>query len=215
MKLSILICTLPSRIATKCSDLIAILNKQVGGRKDIEILALFDNKRRSVGEKRNDLISIANGLYFSFIDDDDFVAEDYVSSIIEEIDKGENPDCIVFDTKTHMVDFGIHQISKFGIEFDYWRSRDKTQRRCKPSHLNVWKTKFAEKYMFEKVTFGEDTEWCDRIWKDVSKQSRIDKILLYPRFERKLSETRTSPLKTKILLRNMWKISDVYNGKGC
>ena len=32
----------------------------------------------SVGEKRNKLIHMAKGEYFSFIDDDDLVSEEYV-----------------------------------------------------------------------------------------------------------------------------------------
>ncbi len=210
MKLSILILTIDSRVRDNFLKLIECLNKQIGNSNEVEILALYDNKKRSVGEKRNNLISIANGEYLSFIDDDDWVSDSYISSIIKEIDKLEKPDCIVFDTDTEMVDFGIRQHAKFGIEFDYWRSTDRTQRRCKPSHLNVWKTEFAKKYKYQHISFGEDTEWCERVWRDIKKQSRIEKTLLYPVFERSKSETRTSPLRAKVLEKDMWRIGDAY-----
>ena len=210
IKLSILILTIASRVGDNFSKLIVYLNKQIGNREDVEVLALYDNKKRSVGEKRNNLISLANGEYLSFIDDDDWISDDYISSIIEVVDKKEKPDCIVFDTLTTLVDFNIEQVSKFGIEFDYWRSADRTQRRCKPSHLNVWRTEFARKYKYQNITFGEDTEWSERVWRDIIRQKRIEKTLLFPVFERSKSETRTSPLKAKVLLKDMWRVSEKY-----
>ena len=36
----------------------------------------------SVGEKRNKLINMAKGEYFSFIDDDDLVSEEYVDQVL-------------------------------------------------------------------------------------------------------------------------------------
>ena len=60
----------------------------------VEIRILRDNKEMSVGEKRNKLIHMAKGEYFSFIDDDDLVSEEYVDQVLRKIFK--NPDIVTF-----------------------------------------------------------------------------------------------------------------------
>jgi hypothetical protein len=39
--------------------------------KDIEILLFLDNKKRTVGGKRDALVQMSRGKYFMFVDDDD------------------------------------------------------------------------------------------------------------------------------------------------
>ena len=53
----------------------------------MEIIGLFDNKKRSVGEKRQDLLNLAKGQYLVFIDDDDRISDDYISSIIQAMNE--------------------------------------------------------------------------------------------------------------------------------
>ena len=60
----------------------------------VEIRILSDNKEMSVGEKRNKLINMAKGEYFSFIDDDDLVSEEYVDQVLRKLRK--NPDVVTF-----------------------------------------------------------------------------------------------------------------------
>ena len=60
----------------------------------VEIRILSDNKEMSVGEKRNKLIHMAKGEYFSFIDDADLVSEEYVDQVLRKIRK--NPDVVTF-----------------------------------------------------------------------------------------------------------------------
>ena len=48
---------------------------------------MFDNKKRSVGEKRQDLLNLAKGQYLVFIDDDDRISDDYISSIIQAMNE--------------------------------------------------------------------------------------------------------------------------------
>ena len=80
--LSILISAIPSRweMARKLFEGLTRVADQ-----RVEVLLLFDNKRRSVGEKRQALLDIARGEYVTFIDDDDLVAPGYVSEILSVI----------------------------------------------------------------------------------------------------------------------------------
>src|SRR5665213_3420706 len=93
MKLSILICSLQKRL-NQLALLAEHLQKQAEG-KPVEILWLGDNKTMSVGEKRNKLLAMAKGDYVCFVDDDDWVADDYIESILKGAEQ--KPDCICFD----------------------------------------------------------------------------------------------------------------------
>jgi glycosyltransferase involved in cell wall biosynthesis len=87
MILSVLICTIPTRKAL-FDDLINSLESQwVEG---VEIL--YNDQGGTVGSKRQTLLNQAKGDYVSFVDDDDSVSENYISSIIEATKT--KPDCI-------------------------------------------------------------------------------------------------------------------------
>ena len=78
-KLSILIPSVPSR-KTQMIELLDSLENQLlslGRSNDVEILVFYDNKLRTVGAKRNDLLYLAKGEYLAFIDDDDNVSDSY------------------------------------------------------------------------------------------------------------------------------------------
>ena len=81
IKLSILICGITNR---DFSPLLTHLEKQTQD-KPVEILSLVDNKKMKIGRKRNLLVEMSKGEYISFIDDDDWVTDDYVDSILEKI----------------------------------------------------------------------------------------------------------------------------------
>ena len=66
--LSILICTIQSR-AEYLKELLDELNHQIQF-SNVQVLWLGDNKSMSVGTKRNALLSIAEGEWVCFIDDD-------------------------------------------------------------------------------------------------------------------------------------------------
>jgi glycosyltransferase involved in cell wall biosynthesis len=93
MKLSILTPTVPER-AEKLAILTEKLAKQIGDLP-VEHLVFSDNRRRSIGQKRQALLSAALGEYVAFVDDDDDVSDDYVGSILAATKT--QPDCITFE----------------------------------------------------------------------------------------------------------------------
>ena len=190
MKFSILILTLPSRINSFFPKITEHLQSQIGNRNDIEILALYDNKRRSVGEKRNALLDLARGKYLTFIDDDDRVSDDYISSIMKVIDN-ENTDCIVFDCMC-TINNQIKRYCKYGIEYNYTCTKDHPVQQWtgKPAHTMVYRSEIAKKYRYPEKNRGEDMSWVSQACLDIKKQSRIDKLLYYYDFNKSTSETR-------------------------
>jgi len=169
LKLSILICTITKRISL-LTRLLGILQPQL--TDEVEVIYIGDNKKRTIGEKRNNLLNLAQGDFLTFIDDDDRVEMDYVSSILKAITK--DADCIVFDTSTNHPD-GIRKRNKVGIEYDYTETNNLVT--CKPSHTMVWRTSLAKSEQFPERSEGEDVDWVSRVWPKIKKQVRIDKLL--------------------------------------
>jgi glycosyltransferase involved in cell wall biosynthesis len=90
-KLSILTCTLHERIHI-FKKLNKALEKQIKIFSQVELLANLDSGEKSIGQKRNELLCAAKGEYVAFVDDDDLIASDYISSILTAISY-KKPDC--------------------------------------------------------------------------------------------------------------------------
>lgn len=91
--LSILTPAVPSRLdqlATLCDE----IARQIGDQP-VEHLVLLDNKKRTVGEKRDALLRMARGQYVAFVDDDDDISREYVARILSAAES--RPDVITFD----------------------------------------------------------------------------------------------------------------------
>ena len=181
MKLSILIPTVPSRFAEYLPKILNQISSQIAdtGRNDVELIVLYDNKKRTIGAKRNELVRMAQGEYVVFIDDDDAVSDDYVALVLSVIDSHPEADCIVYDstcvlTKPSGV---INRRCVYGIEYDYFTSPDGLYWTGKPAHTMVYRASIAKAHSYENISEGEDMNWVARACKDIKVQARIDKVM--------------------------------------
>ena len=173
IKLSVLVPTVPSRISNFFPTLMKKLLKQCENRNDVEILGFFDNKKRSVGMKRQGLLDLVKGEYFVFIDDDDDVSDDYIDEILKALYDNPEADCVVYDCIYSKN--GVKKLHcKYGIEYNYWSSYNIGQWTGKPAHTMVYHSKFA-KYRYSDMKYGEDVDWVKRACKNIKKQIRIEK----------------------------------------
>ena len=159
------------------------LERQAKG-KDVEVLVLIDNRKRSIGHKRNALVSIAQGDFVAFVDDDDRVASDYVDSLLAKIGDGTNasqPDVIVFDVwvSGYYERHGLSdRLCSYDLDHAHQTLTDRYHR--KPNHLMAWRTSLVKQEPFSDSSSGEDTDWAHRICRRFGKQirqERIDKVL--------------------------------------
>lgn len=160
--LSILTPAVPSRFA-QLADLTQKLAEQIGDRP-VEHLVFLDNKRRTVGEKRNDLLGMANGRYVAFVDDDDMVADDYVASILAAIEV--SPDVVSFlEHCTHNGDRAIldFQTTHENEMFRGHRGGELPTVKRFPSHVCAWRTPLARFASFTAKNFGEDNNFTARL----------------------------------------------------
>lgn len=142
----------------------------------------------TVGEKRQRLIHDALGEYTVFIDDDDWIAPDYISSIMEALDS--RPDCVGFleQVEGHgqkpLTSIWSNAYPKWmeGKEaaktgYDYVRN---------PFHKTPIRTTFVQQIGFNTtMTFAEDFDFSVRLKHSglVKTEVFIDKVLYIYRYK--------------------------------
>lgn len=180
-KLSILICTLPSRI-NKLAYLLNRLQPQL--TDEVELIYFGDNKSRTVGEKRNNLISLAQGKYVVFIDDDDDVTDDYVSEIL-----------LAIEQNVDVINFKVSITINGGSAKDVIYSKEFTDKNLpthyerSPNHIMCFKTELARQTKYNDISFGEDSLWASQIRHLIKTETNIDKTLYFYISNHATSET--------------------------
>ena len=198
-KWSILVCSIPTRYPFPAGRLWEDLQQQVSKYDSkVELIGLIDNFWRSVGEKRNSLVSMAGGEYISFIDDDDSVGPDYVERILGAIESGSDPDVITWWQRTIHVQKSLHpagyeELCDYSLDYEYTTMElcdDIGLWRGKPAHTHCWKASIAKKCKFPETDYGEDVAWVKQAHALASTEVKIPKVLTTYRFDAENSETR-------------------------
>jgi len=189
IKFSILIPSIPSRFdrLKKHFDYL----QERAANKPVEILAFTDNKRRSVGLKRDALVQVARGEFLSFLDDDDLAEPHYVDEVLKAIEA--HPDADLFTLKMTAT---INKGNAFVVDYDLnyenqeaWQINGIWQNiRRKPFHNNIWRTSIAQSERFPDASYGEDYHWAKRLHPKVKTSFKIDKIMSHYFFDDKVTE---------------------------
>jgi hypothetical protein len=177
MILSILTPTIPGR-ERQLQSLQWRIEEQIGGQA-VEHLILSDNRKRSIGAKRQALLDIARGQYIAFVDDDDDIADSYVDELLKAAASG--ADVITFlqgatyNGQQSVVDFqlgqGDHGFVPGGItNRDAW-------------HVNAWRRSRVAHCQFGESNYGEDLTWCQQARRMAQTTVHIPKILHFYRHD--------------------------------
>lgn len=125
----------------------------------VEILVDIDAGAVSIGEKRQRLLERARGKYVAFIDDDDWVACDYVRRVLSAL--ATEPDCAslvgVMTTNGENPERFEH-----ALKYETWTKVGDVHVRC-PNHLNAVRRELALKVGFVAKSFGEDADYSMRL----------------------------------------------------
>ena len=172
------------------SRLIHHLQSQIRDCKAEQLVEILHDAtpqgQKTIGEKRNQLMERARGEYIAFIDDDDWVMNTYIESVLKAIKH--EPDVVGF-TGWYYVDGAykkpfIHSIYA-GVDSNgnpYYED-DKAYYRC-PNHLNPMKRIIANKFRFPLNNHGEDTDWAMQIYnaKVLNSESTIEGVLYFYKY---------------------------------
>lgn len=122
----------------------------------VEHLVLLDNRTRSVGLKRQALVDAALGDYLAFVDDDDWIAQDYVPALLAGIESG--ADVVTFEQDAFVNGQHGKVVMKLGQRDEVWKPGRTTRRNA--WQVNAWRREIAQQCLFPDLMDGEDLRWC-------------------------------------------------------
>lgn len=200
--LSILTPAVPSRMG-QVQKLCEHLQKQIGDMP-VEHLTLIDNKRRTVGEKRDALLRAARGQYVAFVDDDDWVADRYVAAILGAVNGETNDGGTPSDTRETRVLPGtpdvitFRQVSRINgatgeIVFGLGNPNEAFvaggSARRNAWHVCAWRRSLAILSSFPACNYGEDWAYAARLCGLPNLRARhIDEVLHFYIHDQRLTE---------------------------
>lgn len=190
LKLSILIPSVHTRRNTFLPKSLEMLYGQLEKlteeqQQQVEILFLVDNKTQYLGQKRNYLVDIAQGEYVVFVDDDDRITEDYISTLLQATTQGS--DCICFQAEVSInkeapkiCDYSIKHLKDSNTPNGYLRI---------PNHICAIKKSIAQQVSFPNKVYGEDSAFSSGLLPLLQTETRIDRVLYYYDFNTETTET--------------------------
>ena len=156
----------------------------LGGYDEVEILSLKDNKEITIGENRERLYAMANGLFSWMIDDDDSISPDAIQTILAVIKDNPNITCITFRENCMMN--GEYKSSNHSIKYEKWADNfdGYDYVRC-PFYKDVIRTDIAQSVPFEYVRYNEDEKFSMAIKPLLTDEAHIDKEIYFYIYEPK------------------------------
>ena len=165
---------------------------------DVEILVLTDNRKKSITEKRNNLLDICSGDYIAFLDDDDDVTDDYFNELVPICRKNEY-DVITFNQYCNVNGFEFHVSFDYGnpiegIDYNLIQSNPEYKVKRPPWHVCAWKKDIVKNEKFIEIRNQynescEDAEWIDRLNKKIAKPYKIECVLHKYLYNSKISRS--------------------------
>lgn len=174
--LSILIPSITQRITTHLLPLVTELERQISQLEnpdDVELVVFMDNKRRSIGHKRQGVLDLARGLFIAYVDDDDKVDPLYVEKAVESIKANAYVDVITFNQWVVLNDEPpISLTFQLGHE-KYDEISDAFPIRP-PFHVCFWRRDLVKDCTFPDSMYGEDAVWVEQANKLAKSSYHID-----------------------------------------
>lgn len=161
------------------------------GLNEVEILALYDNRKRSTGLKRQVLLDAAQGQFVTCLDDDDGVAPDYLLAVTQAIRLNPDADVIVFNNISTLNGEAPFRVI-CGLEFENEQCRKGDSGQWvdihrKPWHWCLWNARLAKAAKFPDGYIDDDWFWLRQMIPLAKTQHRIDRELHFYQYNSKTS----------------------------
>lgn len=187
--LSILIPATPKRINSHLQPLVAKLEKQISEAErpqDFELLIFLDNRRRSIGEKRDALVQMSRGKFVAFCDDDDDVSVDYIKRLGNAINRASSEISVITFDQIAVIN-GVEAVCSFSLRHP--NEPFKQPRFLRNAwHVCAWRGDMARKVRFPASNYGEDWAWAKHLVMDATGEIHIDAVLHVYNYDERVSE---------------------------
>lgn len=169
--LSVLVCSVAERFGR--TPVIDELFRQADGLP-VEVLALTDNRRMTIGAKRNHLVNMATGDYVVFVDDDDQVASDYLAQLLAAAHSSA-------DVLTFRMEYRHNSTQQWTVHHSlhyplYGRPRNGIVENA-PRHTSAVRRTLAQRIHFADTSYGEDADWAARLQQAARTEHAIPAVL--------------------------------------
>lgn len=149
-------------------------------QEEVGILYDEDNKQKSIGKKRQDLLELSTAEYINYFDSDDWPFPNYVAEIYYAILTGcDNVGMIIqMSTNGENLQTCCHSIKNY--KWDVNKNGYNYVRNC--THFNPIKRKLAIRVGFTDIRFGEDKIYSDEVSKLCHTECFIETPLFHYRY---------------------------------
>lgn len=169
--LTIVICTVPSRTA-KALDLFQRFSE--AAPENFEILLIGDNKKRSIGKKREMGLKLAQGKYITWYDDDDdftdYTMSEFERSIKEDKDVICGYSLAIVNGKPGYVEFDLNNENQEFLPGGFCKRLPFPQG-C------AWRRELVKDIPFPDTMYNEDWPWALKALKNITNQAKIKKVI--------------------------------------
>lgn len=189
--LSVLVATVPNRLPEPAVSLYKKLCAQADNQP-VEVILLGDNRRRTLGQKMNDLLRMAQGLYLTFADDDDDVADNYTGEIMKAI-VTHPTDVVCFDVRCTLTSKNgrvQESLVKPSLFHDNQEFQDGGVTLRKPMQIAVWKSDLARRSRWPQGYYEVDVAWAKPLWEWAKSEYRIPQILYHYKWSEATTEAK-------------------------
>ncbi len=184
MMISILIPTIEGREA-QLDELLTELYRQKSALDlpdAVQIHQEKDNRKITIGAKRNILLNRVQGKYSAFIDDDDSIPPNYLQLLLEAAKSG----CDCASLKGIITFNGSSPaIFEHSIRYKEWKTTDNDIKYERfPNHLNLVRASIAKQFKFPEESHGEDYVWSRHLHESglLKFEYYIPEIIYYYRY---------------------------------
>ena len=174
--LSILIPSITQRLTTHLLPLITELERQISNLsnpEDVELIVFTDNKRRSIGHKRQGALDLARGLFIAYVDDDDMVDEEYVANAVASIKYKTYVDVITFKQWVILDDAPPISLT-FQLGHEKHDDISDAFPIRPPFHVCFWRRDLVKGCTFPDLMYHEDSAWVEQANKLAKTSYHID-----------------------------------------
>jgi hypothetical protein len=145
----------------------------------VEVITIKDNKEITIGAKRQLMYEKAQGLYTVQLDDDDFIAPDYIGRVLEAIKL--DPDCVTYQERCDMD--GKIELANISLTYADWKTNDKPGVMFKyertPFNICPIKTVLCLLAGMDDVRWAEDHTFSKRAKSLIKSEVHIDDYMYF------------------------------------